>query len=217
MDDAIINVLVSIPVFLLAIVVHEVAHGYVALRMGDDTAKRMGRLSLNPIAHIDLIGTVILPLILGLIGGMMFGWAKPVPVDSRNFKNIKSGIFWVSFAGPLANIAFAILSCILFAIIAVFVPRDFYLYIPFIKMLRVSITLNIVLAIFNLIPFPPLDGSKMISTMLSYNNLRKYEAIATYSFPIFIILMWTGALGYVIGPFIFLGEFFTNFLIRLFT
>jgi len=214
-NDLILRILVSIPGFLFAVVCHEWAHAYVAYKFGDDTAKRHGRLSLNPMAHIDWLGTVILPLILAFIGGMMFGWAKPVPVDARGFKDIRKSIFWVSFAGPLANIIVAVIVCFLLACMVTFVPRDFYLFEPFILILTSAMQINIVLAIFNLIPFPPLDGSKMISAFMDYNTLRKYETLTTYSFPIMIVLMWTGALGYIIGPFILLGNGLFHFFISV--
>ena len=114
MEDIIYRIATSLPGFLLAIVFHEAAHAFIALKFGDPTAKLGGRLSLNPSVHYDLWGTVIMPLMFVILGWGIFGYAKPVPVDTRNFKNVKSGIFWVSFAGPLANILLAIVSSFFF-------------------------------------------------------------------------------------------------------
>jgi Zn-dependent protease len=148
-----------------------------------------------------------------MIGGVMFGWAKPVPVDSRYFKNIKRGIFWVSFAGPLANIALAILSDLLLAIIIVWIQQDFTYYQPFLLMARYSVMINTILAVFNLLPFPPLDGSKMAATFMDYNTARKFEGLQQYSFLFLIVLLLTGALSYIIQPALIAGDF----LIGLFT
>ena len=156
MDSFIYNVAIGLPGFLLAIVAHEAAHAYVALRFGDDTAERAGRLNLNPIVHFDLFGTVILPLIGAAFGGIMFGWAKPVPINPTRFKNVKSGVFWVSAAGPLANILLMIVSALLFAFMVTQVSPDFFFFKPFTEMLKASLLINIVLATFNLIPFASL-------------------------------------------------------------
>ena len=207
---------IQIPGFLLAIVVHEAAHAYMASKFGDNTAKYYGRLSLNPAVHLDVVGTVIFPLIVALFGGAMFGWAKPVPVDARNFKKIRQAIFWVSFAGPLANIILAAISALLLSILLTHFAPDFYLFTPFKDILNQSVIVNIVLAVFNLIPWPPLDGSKMVSSFLDYNSMRKYESLANYSLIFFIFLMYTGALGYVLRPAIMMAYgmvgIFMNFL-----
>ena len=194
------------PVILFSLTVHEYSHGRVALLLGDDTAKRAGRLSLNPAVHLDMLGTVIFPLIGAVLGGVMFGWAKPVPIDPRRFKNVRSSIFWVSFAGPGINIILAIISAFLLALVITQVPQDFYLFMPFISMLKQSVYINIILAIFNLIPFPPLDGSKMVSAFLSYEAMRKYEELARFSFLFFIVLMYTGGLRIVLTPALIAGE-----------
>lgn len=206
MTDLIARLAIQIPAFLLAIVIHEASHAFMATKFGDDTPKYNGRLTLDPLVHLDLLGTVIFPLIGALIGGMMFGWAKPVPIDPRNFKNIRSGIFWVSFAGPLSNIILAVVCSFLLAFMFTNVSNDFYFFSPFTQILRASISINIILAVFNLIPFPPLDGSKMVSSFLNYKQLMQYESLARYSFIFFIFLMMTGALYYVITPALYLGE-----------
>ncbi len=206
---------IGLPGFLLAIVFHEAAHAWMATRFGDNTARSMGRLSLNPAVHYDPIGTVVFPLIGALMGGVMFGWAKPVPVDPRQFKKVKAGIFWVSFAGPLANIALAIICALGFAIFVTQVPNDFVFYSQFTEMLRIAVMINIVIAVFNLIPFPPLDGSKMVSTFLDYNAARKYEELQRYSFLFIFILWFTPILGYLMMPAIMAGNGLVNVFIRL--
>ncbi len=145
----------------------------------------------------------------------MFGWAKPVPVDSRYFKNIRSGIFWVSFAGPLANILLAILSAFLIAVMIVAVPQDFYLYEQIFMMIRWSVMINIILAVFNLIPFPPLDGSKMVSTFLDYEQARKYEELQRFSFLFIIILLMTGGFNFIVSPVISFGFLVINLFVSL--
>lgn len=211
-NDLIFRLAISLPGFLLAIVFHEAAHAWVAHKFGDDTAKRQGRLSLNPAVHYDMFGTVILPAILLVMGGGVFGYAKPVPVDTRQFKNVKWGIFFVSSAGPAANILLAIISSLLMVISSIYLPQDFYLYSPITQMLQSSVMINLILAVFNLIPFPPLDGSKMLATFLDYNQARKYEQLQNYSFIFFIILWTTNIFSYLMIP--ALGA--ANGMIRIF-
>jgi Zn-dependent protease len=207
----IINVLsLAVPGFLLAIVCHEAGHAWMALKYGDDTAQRLGRLSLNPSVHYDLIGTIIFPMIGIVLGGVPFGWAKPVPVDPRRFKNMKSGIFWVSFAGPLANILLMILSAFLFALVYTKVPATFGFKKQFLGMLEYSVFINILLAVFNLIPFPPLDGSKMVSTFLSYENARKYEELQRYTMVFLLVLWFTPIFSMIIRPAQMVGYLLMN-------
>lgn len=214
-EDIILRIATMAPGFLLGIVCHEAAHAYVATRFGDPTARHQGRLSLNPAVHYDPIGTVVFPLIGAVIGGVMFGWARPVPVDARYFKNIRSGIFWVSFAGPLANILLAVLFSFVLAAMVVFVPTDFYLYDPFFMMARWAVMINIILAVFNLIPFPPLDGSKMVSTFLDYEQARRYEELQRFSFVFIIILIMTPIFSYIVSPALSLGQGVITFFINL--
>lgn len=215
MEEIISRIALSIPGFLLGVVCHEAAHAYMALKFGDDTGERLGRLSFNPVVHADPVGTVVLPLVFTLLGGVTFGYAKPVPVQPSRFRNIKWGVFWVSFAGPLANILLCILSAFFFALITLYVPGSFGLKLPFIEMLRYSIYINVVLAVFNLIPLPPLDGGQMLQTFLSYENARKFAELQRYTFLFFIILMITGALGYVIAPALGMAQFVLNFFMAL--
>ncbi|MBL7665834.1 MAG: site-2 protease family protein [Bacteriovoracaceae bacterium] len=179
--EIIYNLAQSIPGFLMAIVVHEVAHGWVAEKFGDSTARLQGRLSLNPVVHYDPWGTVFFPLLGAFMGWAIIGWAKPVPVDSRNFKNFKKGLFWVSFAGPLSNIILGVVSAFLFAIVFHYIPKESMFYNNLLLILRYSIFINFILATFNLLPLPPLDGSKMVAAFLPPQAMRKYEEIGRFT------------------------------------
>lgn len=194
----------SLPGFLMAIVAHEAAHAWMANRFGDATAKNQGRLTLNPAAHYDPWGTVFFPLFAAVTGFAMIGWARPVPIEIRNFKKIRQGIFWVSFAGPLANILVGTLSAFLLAVIFTQFPDWSYATI-FVDMLRYSVFINFILAFFNLIPLPPLDGSKMVSSFLKGQMLYKYEGLARFTPVIFILVlalsfMGIHTLGYLLAP-----------------
>lgn len=200
MEKFIYNLAVGLPGFLIAVIFHEAAHAAMAKLYGDDTAQRAGRLSLNPMVHIDVLGTVIFPLIGAMIGGIMFGWAKPVPVNPARFKNIRGGIFWVAFAGPGSNILIGIFLALVLGFFVHLVSPSFYLFDPLLAMMKQAVYINFIIAVFNLIPFPPLDGSKMVSSFLSYDALRKYEGLAAYSFIFFIFLMFTHILNYLLYP-----------------
>ena len=192
---------VQFPPFVIAVVFHEFAHGAVASRFGDPTAKEAGRLTLNPFPHLDPVGTVLFPVLNMLMGiNILFGWAKPVPINPARFKKLRPGLFWVSFAGPGMNFLLAVVSAALFCAIELWMPKDFYLFEPLLAMSYVSVSLNYALGIFNLIPLPPLDGSKIVQAFLSISAARKYESFARYSFFILLALMFTGAFTILARP-----------------
>ncbi len=182
------TILLRLPIVLLAITVHECAHGYVAYLLGDRTAKAYGRLSLNPLHHMDIMGAICM-LLFG------FGWAKPVPVNPQYFKNPKGGMSLVGLAGPVSNFLMALLFSVLYGLLARFFPTfDFFLVEFFANLFLVGIMLNIGLGIFNLIPFPPLDGSKILAYFLPnrwYYQLMQYER---YAMPVLLILLALGIL-----------------------
>jgi Zn-dependent protease len=163
--DKIIDVITFYIPFLFALCFHEYAHGWVAQKLGDNTAFVMGRLTLNPMAHIDWVGTVLLPIMAILMPGIpLFGWAKPVPVNSRNLKNPRDGMFWVALAGPMSNILLFIIGLVFLAFVikqSQFVPS-----LQMQKMIYMFLALNLYLAVFNLLPIHPLDGGKVIGRFL---------------------------------------------------
>lgn len=186
--------------FLIAITIHEAAHGYAAYLCGDTTAKNEGRLSLNPIDHIDPFGTVLLPAMLMLSGAPVFGWAKPVPIDPRNFKDPKTDEFWISLAGPASNLALALICSGVFNFIlnayATLTSESGYfnLVLYIVSFLRNLIAVNLVLFIFNLIPVPPLDGFHVVRTMLPDELYENTESPGFIGIIMFIILLSTGIL-----------------------
>lgn len=177
----------SIIVLLFSVIVHEVMHGLVALKFGDRTAQNLGRLTLNPIPHIDLFGTILLPALLIFTGSpILFGWAKPVPVNPLNFTNLRKGELFVSAAGILANYSLAIIAALIYHTLNA-MPQEFPALVG--AVLRFTITINLVLGTFNLFPIPPLDGSKILLSQLPYNLAREYEKLDRYGFLILLIFM----------------------------
>lgn len=183
---------------VFAITVHEVAHGWVAKKMGDPTADNLGRLTLNPIKHIDLLGTIILPGLLLITGtGFIFGWAKPVPVDARYFKKPLRDMAWVAAAGPLSNV-FMALGWALVARLGMFVGVD-NISQPLVYMGFAGIEINLVLFIINLLPIPPLDGSRILTAFLSPRVAWQYTKLEPYGFYILLILLYTHVLSQLLA------------------
>ena len=188
----------AIPV-VFAITVHEVAHGLVAKQFGDRTAEMQGRLSLNPIRHIDPIGTVLVPALLLWLGGFLFGWAKPVPVDSRNMRNPRSNMVWVTAAGPAANVVMAVIWAFLMMLAQNLELGTVGEWIR--HMARVGILINVMLAVFNMLPIPPLDGGQVLTNLLPPGPASTFmERIAPYGLFIVLGLLATGILSRLIGP-----------------
>lgn len=208
---------VQFPPFIIAVIFHEFAHGLIAKHWGDKTAEEYGRLTLNPVPHLDPIGTVVFPLI-NMISSVpiLIGWAKPVPIDPRRFRKFRQGLFWVSLAGPGMNALLALFSAAVFCAISRWMPESFYLYEPLEAMAYTSISLNYALGIFNLIPLPPLDGSKIIESILPYRAAQKYEQVAQYSFFILMALLLTGAFSVLQYPIQFLSNFTLYIMAKLF-
>jgi Zn-dependent protease len=197
MDNVLMRVVMwAVPV-LFSIVVHEVSHGWMAYRLGDDTAKRMGRLTLNPVHHIDPVGTVILPLILIVMGGPVFGWAKPVPFNPHHFRrdvNIRNGATWVALAGPASNLGIAfVFSFVLVASQTFLSGAPSIIYFSVTQLAQAFIVINLVLASLNLIPIPPLDGSKVLMRFLPLEYERYFLMLERYGFLILLLLLATGA------------------------
>jgi Zn-dependent protease len=176
-------VLFAIPI-IIAITFHEAAHGFVARHFGDDTAEKAGRITLNPLKHIDPFGTVILPLLLYLFAGFTFGYAKPVPVNFRQLRNPRWDMIWVAAAGPGMNLLLAFVSAMLLRFAAGGSGQSFIT-----AMLLVSIQLNLILAIFNLLPLPPLDGSKVVAPLLPAPIAMRYLALGRYGMLFMLIIL----------------------------
>lgn len=187
-----------LPILLFSVIVHEIAHGYMALRLGDNTAKEMGRLTLNPIPHIDPIGSILVPLFSLLATGRVFiAWAKPVPVNPLNFSNFKRDDILVSIIGPLSNIFMALLCSILFILLQNLSPLIYSMNYETLnnvwgflnKMFLGGVYLNIVLAVFNMLPIPPLDGSHVLASMLPDRVSNQYRNIGFFGIFVIILLM----------------------------
>jgi Zn-dependent protease len=207
---------VQIAPFLLAIVCHEVSHGAMALKYGDTTAKQAGRLTLNPLAHIDPFGTVVFPIITLGLGGVFVGWAKPVPIDPGQFKKLRPGIFWVSFAGPLANFSLALISAALFACWTMLVDTSDALFRPVQQSLYFSTFINVILGAFNMIPIPPLDGSKMLQSLLPTRAAIQFEKLARFGFLIILVLVFTGVIGSILAPVQNISRILIGFFLAVF-
>ncbi|OGI46225.1 MAG: peptidase [Candidatus Muproteobacteria bacterium RBG_16_65_34] len=185
---------------LFAIIVHEVAHGWVAKQLGDATAQRLGRLTLNPIKHIDPIGTILVPGLLLLLGGFIFGWAKPVPVTWENLRHPKRDMAIVAAAGPGSNFVMAILWGLLAKLGSVLPAGYDWAALPMQYMGQFGIVINVVLMVLNLLPLPPLDGGRVAVGLLPGPMAWQLSRLEPYGFFILLGLLATGLLGYILGP-----------------
>ncbi len=193
------QILTFMPMLIFSVVLHEVSHGVMAKMFGDETASEQGRLTLNPLPHMDPLGSVVVPVICALTHMPVFGWAKPVPINPNRFTHYKSGVIWVSLAGPLSNLVIAMTAVVLLY----FFSSQSFMSDPdgiVFSLLNGAIFLNLVLAVFNLVPIPPLDGSKVLSVLLPASWSQKLDALEPYGFFILMGLMSMGVLGRVIYP-----------------
>ena len=188
----------ALPV-IFAITVHEAAHGFAARYFGDMTAEREGRITLNPLKHIDPIGTILLPALTLLVGGILFGWAKPVPVNFSRLRNPKRDMLWVAAAGPDSNCKMALFWAL---IIKLSVAYPSVYSEPMALMGQAGVMINVVLMVLNLLPLPPLDGGRIAVSLLPNHLAYKYAQIERYGFIILIVLLATGILGRIMEPFI---------------
>ena len=189
------QIILLAPPFLLALTFHELAHGYVAWRLGDPTARNAGRLTMNPLKHLDPLGVIAFVI-------MKIGWAKPVPIDPRYFKDPQKGMLLVALAGPGANVLLAIASAILVQVLIRLPIIPMFILQPLAGMLVASVWINIMLAVFNCLPIPPLDGSKVLMGILPLEAARTYARLEPFGFIILLALFYTGIIPRIIGPII---------------
>lgn len=198
-----VEIIIFLVILFFSVIVHEVSHGYAALKNGDPTAKYMGRLTLNPIPHIDPLGTILLPVILILFRSpILIGIAKPVPINPFYFRDYKKGMIAVGISGPLSNILLGIFFALLYKFFGAGNFGEFF---------KIGSFINFILAFFNLIPIPPLDGSRVVTVLLPYNLRMKYEQIERYGIFIIIFMAMVGLLNWL-SP---LSNLLLNFIVNL--
>lgn len=206
MSERLSTFLVFFPIFLFSLSFHEASHAWMANRLGDSTARLMGRMTLNPLAHIDWIGTVLFPLMMFLMPGLMlFGWAKPVPVDSRNLKGGRRGNLKVGAAGPVSNFILTLIFAGLIRLM-IFLKLDSSVAATVGEMLATGVYLNLMLGFFNLVPIPPLDGSQVLEGILPEKYLYDFHRIGRYGFLILIGALYLGVFHYLTIPVRFVAE-----------
>ena len=196
--DIALLAIAAIPM-IFAITLHEAAHGYVARYFGDPTAYQLGRISLNPIRHIDLVGTILVPAATLLFGGILFGWAKPVPVDYSRLRHPRTDMRWVALAGPGSNLLMAIGWALL---LKIGLSTNNYFSVPLEEMARIGVSINLMLMAINLVPILPLDGGRVLFSLLPPAAAHSYGRSEPYGLPILLLLLVTGLLSVIILPLI---------------
>jgi Zn-dependent protease len=199
----------AIPV-LFAITIHEAAHGYVARHFGDMTAYQQGRISLNPIRHIDPVGTILLPLLTLALGGILFGWAKPVPVNFGALRRPKQDMLWVAIAGPASNLVMALFWGLMIKVAWMF-PGGYFTE-PLLEMAQIGVKINVILMVLNLLPLPPLDGGRVAVSLLPHRQAYQLSRIEPYGMFILIGLAITPVLGWILTPPVIAVMKFINFI-----
>lgn len=208
----------ALPV-IFAITLHEAAHGYAARHFGDPTAWQEGRISLNPLRHIDPVGTLLVPAIILITShfaagsAMLFGWAKPVPVNFGRLRNPKRDMLWVAAAGPASNLFMALCWALVLKLV-ISMPIGVY-SLPLAKMSEIGISVNVLLMVLNLLPLPPLDGGRIAVSLLPHALAWKFAQLERWGFPILLLLLFTGVLGSIMGPFVSLFQGMIIFIFQL--
>lgn len=198
MENLVSLIAVAALPILFAITLHEAAHGYVARHFGDMTAWQQGRISLNPLRHIDPVGTVLLPLLTLALGGILFGWAKPVPVNFSALRHPKKDMLWVAIAGPASNLLMAVLWALVIKLVWLF-PGGYFAE-PLLQMAQIGIQINVILLVLNLLPLPPLDGGRVAVSLLPHAQAYQLSRIEPYGLFILIFLAVTPVLGWILTP-----------------
>jgi Zn-dependent protease len=193
------KIIIYAPPVIFAITVHEAAHGYAAKYFGDRTAYQAGRISLNPLKHIDPFGTILLPAMTILLGGILFGWAKPVPVNFSRLRHPKKDMLWVAAAGPASNFVMALFWAL---VLKLTMDSPSFMAEPLSLMAKAGIGINIVLMVLNLLPLPPLDGGRIAVSLLPMHLARPFAQIERFGFIILLVLLFTGVLSRILDPFI---------------
>lgn len=194
------KIAIGILPILLAVTVHEAAHAFAANYFGDGTAKFLGRMTLNPLKHIDPIGTIVVPLVMFILTSFVFGWAKPVPINTKNFKDPRRDMALVALAGPASNILMAFAWTGLTAVGVSGLTSGAWYAEPLALMGQIGVFVNVLLAVFNLLPLPPLDGGRVLVAVLPPQAASKVAMLEPWGFPILLLLLFTGALSYIISP-----------------